>query len=306
MRVVFMGTPHFAVPSLEALIARYDLVGVCTRPDALTGRGRRLASSPVKQAALAAGVPVLQPRTFRDATAVADLAALRPDVVGVAAYGLLLPRAVLEIPPHGCINVHASLLPAYRGAAPIERAILAGEAVTGVTIMRMDEGLDTGDWAAMESVAIDDLYASEVSDSLADMGARMLLDVLSQIESGRVVWRPQPKDGATYADKLARNDVALNPLLPLETALRRVRASSPHAPAKCSVLGVAVTVQRASRSEVSVPPSAVVAEKHRLLLGFADGSMDVQTLTPEGRGAMDGTAFARGRRASVGTWEAIG
>src|SRR5574340_1542889 len=190
MRVVFMGTPAFAVPSLKALLAHHDVALVVTRPDGPAGRGHTLRPTAVKSAALEAGIDVFQPAKL-DAEARERIAAARPDVICVAAFGALLPSEVLAIAPCGCINVHASLLPRYRGAAPIQRAILAGERETGISIMRMESGLDTGPYALQRAVAITDRYAEDIEAELASLGAGALIDVLQAVESGQVRWTAQ-------------------------------------------------------------------------------------------------------------------
>jgi methionyl-tRNA formyltransferase len=289
-----MGTPEFAVPSLRALAKRHDLVAAYTRVDKPRGRGRTPQASPVKLAAQELGIPVVQPPTLRDADAQRALAALAPDVICVAAFGLILPPEVLAIPAHGCLNVHASLLPRHRGAAPIQRAILAGDTETGVVIMQMEEGLDTGAFTHLVRVPIDDLDATALTALLAEEGARALVATLADIEAGTVVWTPQDDSLATYAAKITADDVALDPSLPAEEALRRVRASTPSARAHASVDRRHLDVVAASRAERTVAPRAVYADKQELALGFADGALRLERVKPAGRAEMDGAAFARG------------
>jgi methionyl-tRNA formyltransferase len=212
LRVAFAGTPQFAVPALEALLgSRHTVAGVLTQPDRPKGRGRQLSPGPVKQFALAHGLQVAQPPSLAGAAGVATLAALAADVMVVVAYGQLLPREVLQLPRLGCINIHASLLPRWRGAAPIQRAILAGDATTGVTIMQMDAGLDTGGILAVERVAIG---ARDTSDSLHDvlakLGARALLGVLEALAAQRLQAQAQPDIGVSYAHKISKAEAHLN------------------------------------------------------------------------------------------------
>ncbi len=297
MRVVFMGTPDFAVPSLEALADAHEVVAVYTQPDRPSGRGRTPAASPVKRAALRRGVPVLQPPTLRDPEVQQELRDLAPDVICVAAYGLLLPPEVLEIPPHGCLNVHASLLPRHRGAAPVHRAILEGDTVTGVSIMLMEEGLDTGPYALQVEVPVGESTAEELAGLLASAGARALLDVLGRIDDGSVEWTAQDDALATYAAKVGRDDVALAPELTVSEALRRVRASTPSAPCRACVSGRPVTITRVSpdpESGRTLEPGGVVVTKRELVLGLADGAIVLDEIKPQGRGCMDGACFARG------------
>jgi methionyl-tRNA formyltransferase len=290
-----MGTPAFAVPTLDALLADHEVVAVYTRPDAGSGRGRRVAPSAVKQRALDAGVPVFQPPSLRDPAAIDALAALAPDVIVVAAYGTILPPEVVDLPPLGCINVHASLLPRWRGAAPIQRAILAGDDVAGVSIMRMEAGLDTGPWCTTDSTPIDGKDAAWLTSELASMGARALAQALPLIASGGCVWEPQNDAFATYATKVTAADVALFPGLTVSDAWRRVRASGPSAPCRAVIGGRRVTVLSAAPATATAPPGSVVADGG-LLLGMADGTLRVETLVPEGRSAMAATDWLRGAR----------
>lgn len=295
MRVVFMGTPDFAVPSLEALLSRHDVVAVYTRPDAGTGRGRRLVYSPVKRRALQADIPIEQPKSLRDAAETDRLAAYRPDVVVVAAYGMLLPKAILDVPPMGCVNVHASLLPRWRGAAPIQRAILEGDDMTGVSIMKMEEGLDTGPVCATASVTVDGKTAGALTADVAQAGAATLLDALDRIADGSAVWVAQDDTAATYASKLTADDVALHPDLTVDEALRRVRASGASAPCRILVDGRQLVVLEASRADVRLD-SGVGTSRKRLVIGLADGSVALDRIVPEGRSEMTGPAYLCGAR----------
>jgi methionyl-tRNA formyltransferase len=212
LRVAFAGTPQFAVPALEALLgSRHTLAGVLTQPDRPRGRGRQLTPSPVKQVALAHGLAVAQPPTLAGAAGVAALAALAADVLVVVAYGQLLPGAVLRLPRLGCLNIHASLLPRWRGAAPIQRAILAGDSATGVTIMQMDEGLDTGGMLAVRRVVIGARDTSTALHAvLAKVGAAALLEVLEGLAAQRLQAQPQPASGASYAPKIAKAEAHID------------------------------------------------------------------------------------------------
>ena len=296
MKTVFMGTPDFALPSLNALAREHEVVHVYTQPDRPAGRGRVPTPSPVKQHALDLGLPVRQPATLRDPREHEFLAALAPDVVCVAAYGLILPPEVLSVPRFGCINVHASLLPRHRGAAPVHRAILAGEDESGVSIMRMEEGLDTGPFATRKSVSIAGLTVREATLLLAEVGADALVDVLEQVETGTVVWTPQDDAAATYAPKVTREDVALHPGLTVAEALRRIRASSPSAASRACVDGRVVTVLQGSPIQPGPPPGSVDVCRDSLVIGFADGGVCLDELRPQGKGCMDGSCFARGAR----------
>ncbi len=229
-RIVFFGTAPLAVPSLEALVKHpaFHVSAVVTQPDRPRGRDLKLQPSPVKAAALALGLPVWQPARCRDAEFLAQLRAAAPDLIVVAAYGQLLPPALLEIPRHGCLNVHASLLPRHRGAAPIQWAILEGDAETGVTIMRVDAGLDTGDLLTQTATAIrPDDNAQTLHDRLAALGAELLVRTIPDYLAGRIVPRPQPADGATYARKISKDDGRLEWQRPAAELHRRLRAFTP-------------------------------------------------------------------------------
>jgi methionyl-tRNA formyltransferase len=228
-RVVFMGSPDFALPSLSRLIADgYTIVGVYTQPDREAGRGRVLTPPPVKEAALAHGLPVFQPASLRREGAVDDLRALHPDVIVVAAYGQILRRPVLEIPPHGVLNVHASLLPRWRGAAPIQAAILAGDRETGVSIMRIDEGLDTGPVLARRATPISDFdNAGTLTDRLAELGADLLGETLPRWLRGEITAAPQDDALATYAPRVDKDAGRIDWTLPAADLWRHVRAYTP-------------------------------------------------------------------------------
>lgn len=295
MRVVFMGTPAFAVPSLKALSADHDVALVVTQPDRASGRGSCARPTPVKEAALALGLPVIQPVRL-DEEAIAAIRAAAPDLIAVAAFGMLLPADVLAIPPLGCVNVHASLLPTYRGAAPIQRSILSGDEVTGVSIMRMELGLDTGPYALQRSVRIGDGYSSDVETALADLGASALLDVIEMMASGQVTWVSQDDDAATYAAKITKDDVALRPESSVQDAYRRVRAASRRAPARACLGDRELTVVRAVPVQAHVAPGAVCLVDGVPVLGMADGGLRLDIVRPSGKGDMPGAEWARGAR----------
>ena len=228
MRVAFAGTPEFALPTLAALSAHHELVGVLTQPDRPKGRGQRLAASPVKRAATAHQLPVAQPHTLKNEAGRATFSAWAPEVLVVVAYGLILPREVLSLPRYGCINVHASLLPRWRGAAPIQRAILAGDAETGVTIMQMDSGLDTGPVLLQRRLLISDQHTGGMlHDELAALGAAVLLEALEGLSSGSLRARPQPSDGASYAPKIDKAEARIDWRRDAREIERQVRAFNP-------------------------------------------------------------------------------
>ncbi len=228
MKIIFAGTPQFAASALAALLKEHQIVAVLTQPDRPAGRGMQLTASPVKQLALQHGLPVLQPVTLKTEEAQREIAALGADVMVVAAYGLILPKAVLQLPRYGCLNIHASLLPRWRGAAPIQRAILAGDAETGITIMQMDEGLDTGDMLLRHvcPIAPDDTAAT-LHDKLAEVGATSIVEALHLLREGLLTAVPQDDASATYAAKLLKSEGQIDWRLDALHIWRAVRAFNP-------------------------------------------------------------------------------
>lgn len=229
MRIAFAGTPDFAVPALDALLSSsHTVVGVLTQPDRPKGRGRQIAASPVKQAALAHNLPISQPQTLKDEAGRAELASWQPDVLIVVAYGLILPRAALTLPRLGCLNIHASLLPRWRGAAPIQRAVLAGDAVSGVTIMLMDAGLDTGPMLLKKEVSISRTdTGGSLHDRLAALGASAVLEALDGYSGGKLTPVPQPTEGVTYAAKIEKAEALIDWSRNALEIERQVRAFNP-------------------------------------------------------------------------------
>ena len=248
MNIVFAGTPDFAVSSLKALNeSRHKVIAVYTQPDRPAGRGRKLQASPVKQYAVAHDLPVFQPDNLKNQEDVNQLESLQPDIMVVVAYGLILPPSVLEIPRKGCLNVHASLLPRWRGAAPIQRAIEAGDKTTGVTIMQMDTGLDTGAMLLKKETPIGkDDTAANLHDRLAELGAEALLLVLEKLEQGSLSGEPQNEHEATYAKKLEKAEALIDWSMPADALARKVRAFNPWPAANCSFGGKRLRVLQAN------------------------------------------------------------
>ena len=276
LRLVFAGTPEFSVPSLEACLASgAEVVAVYTQPDRPAGRGRKLTASPVKQTALAAGVAVEQPQTLRDKAARAHLAAYAPDLIVVVAYGLILPRSVLALPRLGCWNVHASLLPRWRGAAPIQRAILAGDAETGVDLMQMEAGLDTGPLLLRRTTPIaPDDTGGRLHDRLAQLGADVLGEGLARVLRGeRLVATPQADSGIAYAHKLDKAEAKLDWTDSAEALARKVRAFDPWPVAEAEIHGERLRIWSAEAvaGDVTAAPGSVVAQ-HRDALDIATGA----------------------------------
>jgi methionyl-tRNA formyltransferase len=265
LRIVFAGTPEFARIALEAIAAAgHEIRLVLTQPDRPAGRGMKLQASPVKQYAASKGWPVVQPRSLRlegkypdDAAAAREaLQAAAADVMVVAAYGLILPQWVLDLPRHGCLNIHASLLPRWRGAAPIHRAIEAGDVRTGITIMQMDAGLDTGDMLLREAVEIGDDNTARLHDRLAALGGRLIAEALAQLEGGTLVRVPQPAEGVSYAHKVEKHEAQIDWAQPAEAIVRRIRAFDPF-PGANSLLGGETVKLWAAR----VVPGKTLAER---------------------------------------------
>lgn len=308
LRVVFMGTPHFAVPSLEALASTYEVALVVTRPDAVRGRGRALEASPVKVSAIRLGLPVLEASRITSSVVecVQDAA---PDMICVAAFGCILPDELLAVPTLDAINVHASLLPRWRGAAPIERAILAGDELQGVSIMRVAHDLDAGPWCRQASIPAGDKNATEIASELATLGASELICAIEEIEAGTAVWHEQESELVTLAPKLSKKEMKLDPADDALSLARRVRASGDTAPARCTIGGRAVRVCEAQIAEVStdeLPAQGVASvDEGRLLLGCADGAIECLRVRPEGRREMDARAFVSGLRENELTWERL-
>jgi methionyl-tRNA formyltransferase len=305
-RIVFMGTPEFAVPTLEALVDAHRVVGVVTQPDRRAGRGRELRASPVKQAALARGLPLFQPRTLRQPEAVAQLEAWKPDVIVVAAFGQILRQDVLDLPPHGCLNVHASLLPRWRGAAPVAAAIRAGDAVTGVTIMKMDAGLDTGlVLGQSEPVDIkpDDTRAT-LKERLAHVGANLLIRVLPAYLAGDLAPRPQAEDGVTHAPQLRKEDGRIDWHASAVEIDRHVRAVAPWPGAFTRLGGKQLKVLEATPLpgwRGDAPPGTIVALADGCAVATGKGALRLEEVQLAGKRPMDIEAFLCGQRECVGT-----
>ena len=296
MRIVFMGTPQFAATILEKLADTDQVVGVFTQPDAIRSRGKKLEPSPVKQVALARAILTFEYATFKDNDAYDVLAGLDPDVICVAAYGVLLPARVIDLPRFGCLNVHGSLLPRWRGAAPIERAILAGDDEVGVCIMRMEAGLDTGAYCLVRSIPHEDRSASELTASLAQLGAEALIEAIAGLEKGNLVWSTQDESLVTYAHKIKKGELDVSPSQRTEEALRAIRASSENHPSKAMIGGKDVTIVSASAAdaEVFLAPGGVAFIAKRLYLGFADGALELLEVHPSGKKRMAARDFAAG------------
>lgn len=306
-RILFMGTPDIAVTCLEALVAAGEnIVGVVTRIDKPKGRRAILTPPPVKVFAEEHGIEVCQPRTLRDEAFDAYLRALAPDLILVVAFGMILPPSVIAYPKYGCLNVHASLLPKYRGAAPMQRAIMDGESKTGVTIMYMDEGLDTGDMILKEETPISDTDTLEtVHDRLAEMGARMLVEAARLVVEGRAVRIPQDGALSTYAAKIERADAKLDFSRTASELDRQIRALSPMPLAYCMTPdGKSMKIVSARPISGKGTPGTVLSASAEgvgeIVVACGEGALSISVLQPEGKGKMDAAAYLRGRRLAVG------
>lgn len=304
MRIVFFGTPDFAVPSLKKLVeAGEEVVTVVTQPDRVKGRGHKLSQPPVKEYALAQGIPVLQPAGIRSEEFLNAIAALRPDMIVVVAYGRIIPPALLALPPKGCINVHASLLPKYRGAAPIQWSLVHGEEKTGVATMLMDEGLDTGDILLMEETGIlDEDNARTLGSRLAVMGADLLITTIRGIVNDSI--RPFPQTGeSTYAPIIKKEDGKIDWSASAREIFNLIRGMYPWPGGQCLFEGEKITVITSKIVDDHTKGTAgsiarIIGDE--LQVGTGKGILGMLELKPEGKKAMTGAAFARGRHIREG------
>lgn len=304
MRVVFMGTPDFAVPSLRELASRFEVVLVLTRPDAVRSRGKKLEPSPVKAAALELDITVME--ATRITPEVMDcLHEAEADIFCVAAYGCILPDEVLNMAPLGIVNVHASLLPRWRGAAPIQRAILAGDERAGISIMRIGHGVDTGAYCAQASCSVAGKTADELTAELAQLGADLLCDTLPALADGTAVWAEQDESLVTHAQKISKAEMRLDPQERALVNLRRVLASSDAAPARCIAAGKPVRIMRAVAADGDASMCAageLVCQSKRIYIGCSDGVLEVTSVKPDGKRRMDASAWAAGLHGDGLTW----
>ncbi|WP_432723731.1 methionyl-tRNA formyltransferase [Jeongeupia wiesaeckerbachi] len=303
MKIVFAGTPDFAASALRALIAAgHEVVMVLTQPDRPSGRGMKLTPSPVKQVALEHGLPVYQPEKLRTPEQQAPLQDLGIDVMVVAAYGLILPQAVLDLPRLGCLNIHASLLPRWRGAAPIQRAILAGDTETGITIMQMDAGLDTGDMLSIHVTPITaDDNAQSLHDKLAVQGADAIVAALTGLPALQTARRVQPQDGVTYAEKLQKDESRIDWQRPAQELDRMIRAFNPFPSAQTVLDGAALKIWAAKPVDASGQAGTVLAaDRHGIVVACGTGALSLTTLQLAGGKRLDAAAFLAGRPLSAG------
>lgn len=300
MRIVFMGTPDFSVGTLEAILAAgHQVAAVVTQPDKPKGRGKALQATPVKEAALAHGLTVYQPRKVREDSFLEELKKINPDVIVVVAFGQIIPRTILELPKFGCINVHASLLPKYRGAAPIQWAVIDGEEVSGVTIMRMDAGLDTGDMLSKVEVPLaEDETGGSLFDKLSEAGARQLVQTLDRLEDGTVQPEKQPEESPTgYARMITKVDGLIDWTKDAKSIERLIRGLNPWPSAFTRLEGKNLKIWKAAVQEQDsglAPGTVVSAGREGLSVQTGQGRLNILELQLEGKKRMEADAFLRG------------
>lgn len=303
-----MGTPDFAVPVLKTLALHHQVLAVATQPDRFRGRGRGVVFSPVKEYALSLGLPVLQPEKVREGNFIETIAALKADIFVVVAYGQMLPANILEIPPLGCVNIHASLLPKYRGAAPMQRAMLAGDKITGITIMYMDKGMDTGDMILKKSMPIEDSDRfADVHDKMAELSCGCIIEALKLIESGRAVREPQNHEQATYAPMLTKEDGLINWAGPAVKIVNQVRALDPWPGTYTYYDGQLIKIWECAARDGPVPDAAkgavhgqVLEAGSHIMVKTGDGLLSVTTMQKQSGKRMSAADFLRGHAIKIG------
>ena len=300
-KIVFMGTPEFAVQTLEALIKHHEVIGVVTQPDRPAGRSQQIQMSPIKQIALEAGIPVFQPEKLRKQEAIAELKQWLPDAYVVAAFGQILPQAVLDIPQYGSINVHASLLPRWRGAAPIQAVIRAGDKESGVTIMKMDAGLDTGPMLLQRAIPLAaDETGESLHDKLAVIGAELLIDTLPGYFSGAIQPQPQDETGVTYAPQIKKEDGIIDWTQDAESIERLVRAFTPWPGTSTTWKGQPLKVRSGSAAAGKAEPGRVVSTPNGIAVGTGAGLFILKEIQLAGRKAMPASEFVKGQADFIG------
>jgi methionyl-tRNA formyltransferase len=303
MKIIFAGTPQFAASALAALHKQHQVVAVLTQPDRPAGRGLKLAYSAVKQLALQYGLPVLQPANLKAAEVQREIAELGADVMVAAAYGLILPKAVLQLPRHGCLNIHASLLPRWRGAAPIQRAIQAGDAETGITIMQMDEGLDTGDMLLQHRCPIAETdTAQSLQDKLTVIGANSILEALSLLQEHRLMPVRQDESAASYAPKLLKSEARIDWHQDAQLIERTVRAFNPFPVCYADLNGITIKISQAAlcTDEQGEPGRVIASDKRGITVGCGAGALRLEVLQRPGGKPQSATQFMQAMPVRVG------
>lgn len=302
LRIIFMGTPAFSVPTLQALLkSHHQIIAIYSQPPRPSGRGHHVHKSPVQLLAELHHIPVYTPKSLRSPESQAEFSALKPDVAVVIAYGLILPKAILDAPRFGCINVHASLLPRWRGAAPIHRALLAGDMETGITIMKMDEGLDTGPMLSKKSIPVTPATtASQLHDQLSELGANLLIQDLEDYIAGTLIPQAQPEEDVTYAHKLLREEGRLDWRNPADQLERQIRALNPWPGTWFEHDGINLKVSAATAVEGSFPTPGIVIDD-ALTISCGQGALRIEQIQRPGGASLPTEAFLRGYCISKGT-----
>ena len=307
MKILFMGTPDFATSCLDALVCGgFDVCAVITQPDKKQGRGMKFAFSDVKKYAIDKNIPVYQPETLKDGEIQPLLDELKPDVIAVVAYGKLLPQYVLEYPKYGCVNVHGSILPKYRGAAPIQRAVLNGDKESGVTTMLMDKGMDTGDMLIVEKMEIgENMTTGELFDALAEIGGKALVKTLTELEKGTLTPIKQEHDKATHADKITNEECLVDFGEDAQNVHNKIRGLSPFPGSFCYLDGKIIKLfsSRMGNKDVKGTPGEVISANARtgIEICCGNGSVIVTSFKPEGKGLMSAQDMINGRKIAVGS-----
>lgn len=309
--IVFFGTPEFAVSILDELYTQnYNIISVYTQTDKPKGRGNKVQMPPVKEYALSHDIPVYQPKTLRDETVISKIREMKPDMIVVAAYGKIFPKELLDIPPYGCINVHGSLLPKYRGAAPVQRSIINGEKETGVTIMRMDEGCDTGSMIAKAEIKIpDDMNCGELFEKMGEVGSKLLTDTLPSIFDNTAVYEKQDEGKATYSPKIEKSELMLDFNRPVKELHDLIRGVYPYLVCGCyqntdkGKKGLRIAKAEPLLYAGEAKPGTVVladAKENKLIVACGDGALNIIELIPEGKQKMKSADYIRGRQIAAG------
>ena len=300
MRIVYMGTPDFAVPALQRLAAAHEVAAVFTQPDKPVGRKQILTPPDVKVCAQALGIPVCQPKSMKTDEALSLLKSYAPEVIVVAAYGQILPKAVLELPRYGCVNIHGSLLPKYRGASPIQSAVLNGDRVTGVTTMLMDVGLDTGDILLTKQTEIGENETSEeLFDRLSQLGGDLIIETLTALENGTVTPQKQDESQATHTSKIDKSLCPVDFTEPAEKLHNQIRGLYSWPMATAQIGGKRVKIHRARLVDKSGKPGTILSVRP-LVIACGDGAIEIVELQPEGKKKMTAEAFAAGHQLKPG------
>lgn len=302
IKIVYMGTPNFAADVLQKIYrnSNFEIVSVYTQADAVRGRGNKLVCSPVKSAAQDFGLTVETPLNFKEEADILKLKSYAPDFIVVAAYGIILPQAVLDIPKFACLNIHGSLLPKWRGAAPVQRAILNGDKQTGVTIMKMDAGMDTGDYCCQASFSLHNMYCNEVFNKMVDLGSEKLFECICNIKNGTVNWKSQDETGACIANKLEKKELWLDNADSCDMAYKKILASNNQHVCKCKIMDRSVRLIKACKSAPK--------DDDCIYLKFKDEFLAVEELKPDGKNIMSSKAFLSGIqncKSNILTWGSI-